>query len=130
LGYEHKFPFFPAFRFPKGQFPALDISESEFEHFADSHTTPGHQFKNQPIPGFHGSENDLVNGFFLKDIPVSRCFRPEKFPHHRRVTGITEILINVVTDEIEKSGELGIADLFGLALFPFGDFIQKSQDVI
>jgi len=61
---------------------------------------------------------------------MSCGFGPEKFPHHWRVTGISEIIVNAVADKIEKRGELGIADLFGLALFPFGDLIQESQDVI
>ena len=61
---------------------------------------------------------------------MSRCFCPEKFSHHRRVAGISEIIVNAVADKIEKRGELGIADFFGLALFPFGDFIQESQNVI
>ena len=39
-------------------------------------------------------------------------------------------MVNVVSDEIEKRGKLGIADLFGLALFAFGDFVQERQDII
>jgi len=61
---------------------------------------------------------------------MGRCFLPEKFPHHGRVTKIAKIIVNVVSDEIEKCGELGIADFFGLTFFAFGDFVQKSQDVI
>jgi len=61
---------------------------------------------------------------------MSLCFCPERLSHHWRVTGITEIIVNVALDEIEKRGELGIADFFGLALFAFGDFVQKRQDVI
>ena len=60
---------------------------------------------------------------------MSLCFRPEKLSHHRRVTRVTKIFVNV-TDKIEKSGELGIADSFGMALFAFRDFVQERQDLI
>jgi hypothetical protein len=68
---EHEFVFLAAFRLTKNQFPVLQVSQSQLQHFTDSHTTTGHQFKNQPISNLGGAEDDFVNGYSTLCISVS-----------------------------------------------------------
>jgi hypothetical protein len=67
---EHEFVFLAAFRLTKNQFPVLQVSQSQLQHFTDSHTTTGHQFKNQPISNLGGAEDDFVNGYSTLCISV------------------------------------------------------------
>ena len=48
---------------------------------------------------------------------MSSGFPLENLPHHGCVTKITEIIVNIVADKIEKRGELGIADFFWFGSF-------------
>ena len=41
-----------------------------------------------------------------------------------------QTMIQIVTDEIEKGTNVGIADTLGVGLVAFGESIQKSQDII
>jgi len=86
---------------------------------------PGHEFQYQPVPGFHGPENDFINGLFLQDIPMDRSFYPKHLFHYGNVAGIMERFINVVTDKIEKCGELGIPVFSGKFVVAVGETVQE-----
>ncbi len=51
---ETRFPVFSAFWVPEDQFPTLYVPFCQIEDLADPEIAPGHQFHNQPAPGFHG----------------------------------------------------------------------------
>ena len=45
-------------------------------------------------------------------------------------TWITQVVIEIVADEIEEGADVGIADTFGVGLVTFGESIQKPQDIV
>jgi len=47
------------------------------------------------------------------DLPARQFSRPKEFLQHRSVTGVLDLCIQVVADEIEESLEVGIAGVFG-----------------
>ncbi|MFC1534596.1 hypothetical protein ACFL7M_14675, partial [Thermodesulfobacteriota bacterium] len=52
-----------------------------------------------------------IDGVLFDSIPESRTCIPEEFLQHGCVTGVMEILIDIVSNEIEKSG--GTQDIGG-----------------
>ena len=90
---------------------ALEVNGKSIEtdgngNLTDPHASPGHQFKHESIPGFGGSKNDFIHGFFLQDIPMHRPFHPKHLSHYGCVAGILKPFIDIVADEIEKCGKL------------------------
>ena len=45
--------------------------------------------------------------------------------NHGRTAWITQVLIEIVADEIEEGTNVGIADTLGVGLVTFGESIQK-----
>jgi hypothetical protein len=82
----------------------VDIFRPELKHLSNTHSIPGHQFENQPVPRFHGPKNDFIHCLFLQNIPMHRPFHPKHLFHHWNVAGILERFIDVVPDEIKKCG--------------------------
>ena len=122
---------FPAtFGFLQNQFAVLKIHESELQHCADPHASPGHQFEHQPVPRFGGSENDFIDSLFLDDFPFRDHPLAILFTDHRRIAWIMQTVIQIVTDEIEEGTNVGVADALGVGLVTFGESIQKPQDII
>ncbi len=62
---ENNFPLFTAFCVPDDHLPALNVFGGQFQHFTDSHTTPGHEFQHKAISWIFSPENHLVNTFFF-----------------------------------------------------------------
>ncbi|MGD9249603.1 MAG: hypothetical protein PVG19_00170 [Desulfobacterales bacterium] len=116
--------------FLQDQFTILKVLQPEFQHLTDPHASPGHQFKHESIPGFGGSKNDFIHGFFFNDFPFGNDPFTILFPDHGRVAWITQFVIEIVADEIEEGTNVGIADTLGVGLAAFGESIQKSQDIV
>ena len=49
--------------------------------------------------------------FFL-DLPMDQFPRPKEFLQHRRVTGVLELSVQIIVDEIEEGLEIGVAGVF------------------
>ena len=114
-------------RRPRGssnQFAVLQIAQSQFQHFTDTHTTTGHQFKNQSITNLGGSEDDFIDGFLLDDFPSQRYPFPIQLPNHGPVAWVPEFGIDVVAHEIEKGRDLGKTDSLGIGFVAFGETVQ------
>ncbi len=91
----------------------IDIGVVQVQDFTHPHTTASHEFQHQTISYFGGAENDLVDGFFLMDLPTRQFPRPKEFLQHRRVARIWQLWVKVIADEVEESFEVGIAGVFG-----------------
>ena len=63
-------PFLSALGGSESELSIFNISRCQFQDLADPHPTPGHQFKNQPIPGFDGAKDDFIHHFFFEDGPA------------------------------------------------------------
>jgi hypothetical protein len=98
---KHHLPFFSALRGSKGKLAVLDISRGQLENLADSHSTSGHQFEDQPVPGFDGTKDGLIHNFLFQNVPPSESWGPIELLQHRSVTGASEIGIEVFDDEVE-----------------------------
>ena len=96
LWYEHDFMLPAAFGLLQEQFAILKVPQSEFQHFADPHTSPGHQFQHQPVPGLGGPENDFVHGLFFDDFPFRGHALPIELADHGRIAWINKAVVQIV----------------------------------
>jgi hypothetical protein len=62
--------------------------------------------QNQSVPGFGRSANDLVDNALFDDFPFCYPLVPVKLTDHGRVARIDRFRLDVVTDKIEKTGQL------------------------
>jgi len=61
---------------------------------------------------------------------MHRPFYPKHLFHHRNIAWIHEPFINIVTDEIEKCGQLRIAVFSGEFVVALGEAVQERQDIV
>ena len=73
------------FRVFDNQSPLLDIDWGEIQYFTRSYSSPGHKFQHKPVPGIHGSKDDLINRFLVDYIPLNSLGTLEDFFDNRRV---------------------------------------------
>jgi hypothetical protein len=106
-------PFLPALGASEGQFPIFDIPGGQFQDLANPHPTPGHQLKNQPIPGFGGAKDDFIHDFLFQDLPTDGTRGSIKFSKHRGIAWVSEVRVKVLGDKIEEGSELGVPGVFG-----------------
>jgi hypothetical protein len=98
---------FSTFWIPNDSLPVFDILGCEFENLADPHARTGHEFEHKTIPGIGRSEDDLIDYVFFNNFKLGWFPCPEKLPERGIITGILEIGINRIFDEIEKGGQEG-----------------------
>jgi hypothetical protein len=87
---EHDFSFSSALWSLQDKILIDHIFRGEFQDLSDSHSSPGHQFQYKSISQFERPEDDLINRFFLHNVPVVRLSRPIQLPEHRRITGVLQ----------------------------------------
>jgi len=58
---EYMLPLFAAFGVSERQFPLIDVHGSQFQDLSHSHSTPGHQFQDEPVSGFDRCEDDFID---------------------------------------------------------------------
>ncbi|MFC1531893.1 hypothetical protein ACFL7M_00790, partial [Thermodesulfobacteriota bacterium] len=51
-----------------------------------------------------------IDGVLFDRVPASKPSIPEELLQHGCVAGVMKGLIDIVSDEIEKSGEMGISE--------------------
>ena len=79
-----------------------------------------------PCSILHGTlQHDFVHGLFLNDIPMHGAFRPKHLFHNRNVARVMEPFIDIVSDEIEKCGQLGIAVFSGEFVVSVCETVQE-----
>ena len=61
---------------------------------------------------------------------MNNCFWPEQFTQHWGVTWILDIRIKVVSQKIEKGGQMGKTNPFCLGFSALGELRHKIQNVI
>jgi len=110
---EDNFPFLATLWGSEGELSILDVTGCQFQDLADPHPTPGHQFKNQAIPGFDGPEDDFIHYFLFQDDPADGSRTAIQFFRHGGIAWASEIGIEVLGDEVEKGSELGVSGAFG-----------------
>ena len=130
LGDENEFPSITALRFSEGQLPVIYIFRGEFENFPDPHAAPGHELQHEPVPQFGCFEDDLIHRVLLDGVPANRWPVPEELFHHEGIAGIPDVLVEVVPDEVEKSGELRVSDALCLRLCSVGYSPKEGQDLL
>ncbi len=54
----------------------------------------------------------------------------EYFPKNRRITGIVNLIVDGISDVIEKGFEAGIAIAFGGLFGSFGELGEKGKNLI
>jgi hypothetical protein len=91
----------------------LDIHWSDFQNLSDSHPTPRHKLQHDPIPGLHGSENDLIYQVLFDNLPLLGRALSKHFPQHCRIAGVLDFCINRIFKEVEKGFEAGVAVALG-----------------
>jgi len=110
---EDNLQFLSAFGGFESKLSIFDVIGCQFQDLADPHPTPSHQFKNQPIPGFDGVENDFIHYFLFEDSPPDGCRWAVQLLQHRGVTGASEVRIEILGNEVEEGSELGVSGAFG-----------------
>ena len=91
----------------------IHIHCSKLQDLAHPHATPGHEFQHEAVSYFGGPEDDLVDGLLFLDLPMHQLPRPKEFLQHRGVTGILELSVQIIADEVEESLEIGVASMLG-----------------
>ena len=107
------FPFLSAFRSSERELSVLDVIGCQFQDLADPHPAPGHQLKNEPIPGFNGTENDFIHHFLFENGPADGSRWSIQLFQHRGIAWASEIGVKILGDEVEKGSELGVPGAFG-----------------
>jgi len=110
---EDNFPFLAALGGSESELSIFNISRCQFQDLADPHPTPGHQLKNQPIPGFGGAKDDFIYDFLFQDLPTDGSRGSIQLFQHRGIAWASEIGIKILGDEVEKGSELGVPGAFG-----------------
>ena len=113
LGDEDDLRLLATFWVPDYEFLVLHIPASKLENLAYPHTTPGHEFQHEAVSYFGGPEDDLVDGLFFLDLPMHQLPRPKEFLQHRGVTGILELSVQIIADEVEEGLEIGVTSMLG-----------------
>jgi hypothetical protein len=98
------------------------------QYLADSHPTPGHQLKNQSFSGFDRAKDNLIHNFLFKNSPANESRGSIELFQHGSVTGTSEIMIEVLSDEIEERGQLGIPGPFGCLLGVLIDLSEEGEN--
>jgi hypothetical protein len=113
-----------------GQLLVADIFRGELQDFADSHAASCHQFQEEPVSHLRRPEDDLIDCFFLNNVPVDGFAWPVDFPQHRGIARVLSGWIEIGLDEIEEGLEVGVAAVLGLLLSALGDFVQEGEDLL
>ena len=69
--------------------------------------------QHEAVSYFDGPEDDLVDCLFFLDLPMNQLPRPKDFLQHRRVTGVLELSVQIIADEIEEGLEIGVSGVLG-----------------
>jgi len=113
LGDEHHFGAFSALAILDGELLIIHIHGGELQDLAYPHATPGHELQHEAVSRLGGPEDDLVNGLLFGDLPLGQLSRPKKFLQHRGVTGILELSVQIIADEVKEGLEIGVAGVLG-----------------
>ena len=105
--------FFATFGVSDYEFLVLHIPASKLENLAYPHATSGHEFQYEAVSYFGGPEDDLVDGLLFLDLPMHQLPRPKEFLQHRGVTGILELSVQIIADEVEEGLEIGVSGVLG-----------------
>ena len=91
----------------------VDIHGKELQDFADPHAAPCHEFQHEAVSHLGGPEDDLVDGLFFLDLPMHQLPRRKEFLQHRGVTGILELSVQIVSDEVKEGLKISLAGVLG-----------------
>jgi hypothetical protein len=112
------------------KFLVLKVLLSEFQDLSDPHPPAGHQLKNQPVPDLCGSENDLIDNILFDDFPFRCHLVAVKISDHGHIAWINRIRLDVVTDKVEKAGQLRVSDAFCVWSVAQGEAVQEGQGFV
>jgi hypothetical protein len=95
------------------------------QDLADPHSAPSHQFKHQSVSGFDRAKDDFIHDFLFENSPAGESRRSIELFQHRSIAWASEIGIEVLSDEVEERGQLGVAGPFGCL---FGVLINLGEE--
>jgi len=127
---ENMLPIFAALGVPQREFPVVEVHRSQFQNLNHSHAATGHQFQYETVPQFLGRKDDFVDDVFLDDVPGNHWPGPKHLSQHWAIAGTAKIRVDIVSDEVEEGGEVGVFDAFGLLFLPFGDPVKEFKDFV
>ena len=119
------FLFFSTFGGSECELSILDVNGCQFQHFTDPHSAPGHQLKNQPVSGFDRAKDDFIHHFLFEDSPAHGSRGSIELFEHGGIAWASEIGFEVLSDEVEERGQLGVPGPFGCL---FGVLIDLSEE--
>ena len=108
----------------------MNIPWREVQDFTDPHATPSHQFQDQPVPGVHGSKDDLVNSLLIDDIPLESLWALEDLSDNRGVAGIGKCWQAGVDAEVVEGCEYRVPVPFRCLLVAFRQGEEKFEDFL
>jgi len=100
------------------------------EDFTDPHSTPSHQLEHQPISGFDNAKDDFVHNFLFENGPTGESRGPIELFQHRGITWASEIMIEILSDEIEERGQLRVPGPFGCLFGVLIDLGEEREDFL
>jgi hypothetical protein len=83
----------------------INLRHSEI--LSEAHLTKSHQLQHYPISRLHGSKNNFVHQVLLDNFPLLGRALSTHFPQHCSITGVLDVRIDRILEEIEKTLRLG-----------------------
>ena len=74
-----------------------------FKHFPDPHASPSHKFQHEAVTLVRGSEDDLIDGVFIDDLPLNWWRSPENLLNDCGIAGVGQRWQACVDAEVVKS---------------------------
>jgi hypothetical protein len=69
--------------------------------------------RNEAVSYGGGPEDGPVDGLLFLDLPMHQLPGPQELLQHRGVTGILELSVQIIADEVEDGLELGVTSMLG-----------------
>jgi len=113
LGDEDHFSAFSTLGILDVELLIIHIHGGELQDLANPHATPSHEFQHEAVSRLDGPEDNLVDGLLFLDLPMLQLPRPKKFLQHRGVTGVLELSVQIIADEVEEGLEIGVTSMLG-----------------
>ena len=95
------------------------------QYLTDPHSAPSHQLKHQAVSGFDRAKDDFIHNFLFEDGPSDKSRGSIELFQDGGVTRASEIVIEILIDEIEERGELRVPGPFGCL---FGVLIDLGEE--
>jgi hypothetical protein len=108
---------------------AIDILDTDIEHFANPGSAPCLQFQKKPVPQALAMEDHLVDGLLRDNLSLRFPGLAEGLSHQRRIQWVGKVWLVICDDEIEKGFQLRVAVSLGGLRCVFCHDFHKMEEV-